>query len=269
MDNLKKEIVQYISSRQHKTAVIHSDIVFGFPIKITDREQFFQSHIEELSNALRGLNLWLPTFNYDFCKGIPFNVSEDISRVGNLSEYFRTNVANWRSPIPVFSFAGTGTMPAIPCMEEVDPFGESSLFAYMNDAVLVHYGSNFNTTTHIHYIERISGNLLYRYDKLFRGIVKENNAEREVVLRFHVRPKDLSLNYRWEFIEQDLINQGLLLKLRKGRTLISLGSINEINLFWIEKMKDDPLYFLNQPTRINVEKKLNDLGKAFVISDFE
>ena len=269
MENLKKEIIQYISSGQHKTAVIHSDIVFGFPVKITDRDQFLQSHIDELSDILQGLDMWFPTFNYDFCQGVPFNVSEDKSSVGNLSEYFRTNVAKWRCPIPVFTYAGTGTMPTIPCTGEVDPFGEFSLFAQMDNAVLIHYGSTIKATTYIHYVERMSGNLLYRYDKLFRGIVKENNAEREVVLRFHVRPKDLSLSYRWEFIEQDLINQGLLIKLRKGRTIISLGRFSEINLFWQEKMKEDPLYFLDPQTRIKVETKLNELGRAFVISDFE
>ena len=55
----------------------------------------------------------------------------------------------------------------------LDPFGSDTVFGLIHraDGVVMMYGAPFNSFTAIHYIERLSGGPLYRYDKLFSGKV--------------------------------------------------------------------------------------------------
>lgn len=150
----------------------------------------------------------MPSFNYDFCKGKPFNLKEDISQVGTLSEYFRQEIASWRSSTPVFSFSGTGVMPQQELGSVIDPFDDTSLFGFLNknNGLLMHYGSAFQATTLIHYAERISGNLIYRYNKKFNGLICDAKNY-EVTLNYHVIPKNVSLVYDWAKLERHLLEK--------------------------------------------------------------
>ncbi|MDN5215476.1 AAC(3) family N-acetyltransferase [Fulvivirgaceae bacterium BMA12] len=266
--NIKSLIIKYNSDR----ILIHSDVLFGFKIKFEDHKHFLESHTTMLKGLCEGLDIWMPAFNYDFCKGKTFDVKQDVSQVGNLSEYFRSNISEWRSPIPVFSFAGLGVKPTLSDKIEIDPFDGDSLFAILHrkKGLLMHYGSGFHTTTLIHYVERISEKLFYRYDKVFKSdIIDENNIKRAVNLNYHVRPLGYSLGYDWKKLEQELIENNLLFKFKEGRTCILIGGIEDIVFFWLSKLNDDPLYFLDDKTRLWVDEKLKILNRPFLLTDFE
>ena len=272
MELIKKKLKEYISLNGNSHILIHSDVLFGLKIKFENQEQYLKKHISELIEISAPLDIIMPSFNYDFCKGKTYDIKKDISQVGTLSEYFRKNISTWRTSIPVFNFSGTGGNP-IPEFEEViDPFDDTSMFGFLdkNKGILMHYGSGFNTTTLIHYVERISERLIYRYDKEFNGVINSaDNQNSTSKLKYHVRPMNFSLNYDWDKIESDLIKEKVILKIKEGRTQIIIGRTDEIVKSWLSKIKENPFYFLNKETKKLVKKKYNKLERPFLISDFE
>jgi hypothetical protein len=63
---------------------------------------------------------------------------------------------------------------------------------------------------------------------------------------------------------RDLILAGLMIKLSDFRFEIRLINAVDLANFWINKMREDPLYLLNTNT-----PKLEKLGRPFLLSDFE
>lgn len=252
--------------------LIHSDLMRGFSIPFKGRDQFQQKHIDVLVEVCNGKNIWMPAFNYDFCRGLPFSVNESPSKVGNLTEYYRLKIGEWRTATPVFSFVGVGEKPEFDMSGEFDPFGERSVFHYLyeQDAVLMHYGSALASTTILHYAERMSGVLIYRYDKIFTGImINSNEKETEVKLKYHVRPMNRHLDYNWEVLENDLVINGILRIFQEGRTRILICRARQLVDFWVDCMKNDPLYLLDEESRHWIEPIYVKRKLPFMKQDFE
>jgi aminoglycoside N3'-acetyltransferase len=110
-------------------AFIHSDIFYGFKFgKKLSRIQQLQAHWQALKNLIDDRPIWMPAFNYDFPKTHQFDVLTSKSQVGVLPEFFRTQVASWRSCVPIFSFSGDDKTPISHVSAIIDPFDELSLF---------------------------------------------------------------------------------------------------------------------------------------------
>ena len=272
MTRIKEESMNYISKNGNSHILIHSDVLYGYKIKFENQTQFLTQHLIELKETCQTLDILMPTFNYDFCKGKPFDINKDESQVGALSEYLRKNKSSWRSSTPVFNFSGTGINPLPIIGSKVDPFDDSSMFGFLhkNKGLLMHYGSGLHTTTLIHYTERISGKLIYRYDKIFKGqVIGLNDSNHNVELRYHVRPKDCIIDYDWLKIETELLNSKIIDKYKEGRTQIIIMRIDKVVDFWLEKLNMDSFYFLKEKTCQWVKCKYNDLKRPFLITDFE
>lgn len=269
---VRENIKRYISENGNTHILIHSDILFGLKIKFENQEIFLEEHYKELKAVCQPLKILMPSFNYDFCKGSPYNIKESESQVGTLSEYFRKNKATWRTSIPVFNFSGLGDNPLPNKYGEIDPFDESSVFGYLheNKGIIMHYGSGFHTSTLIHYVERISNKLIYRYDKVFKGkVIDIDDISNACELIYHVRPMGYKLDYDWSKIEEDLIENGIIQKYREKRTKILIGRIDKIVDFWLTCLNNNPFYLLDKETRNWVEAKFNELNRPVTLTDFE
>jgi aminoglycoside N3'-acetyltransferase len=269
---IKEQIQNELAEINADIILIHSDIRHGFEIPIRSEADFFSMNIDELKSLIPGRGIWMPAFNYDFSKEVPFDTRNTPSQVGALTEYFRKNVAEWRTPVPFFSFAGTEEQPKTDISRIVDPVGPESAFQALYDkgALLMHYGSSFSTTTILHFAERMSGCLSYRYDKVFPGkVITSSGKEVDVVLNYHVRPLNKHLDYDWDKIEKDLVENQILHSFAEGRTRLSLCKIMTLTDYWKERIMQDPLYLLDSESRMWAEPFLDKLGRPFLISDFE
>ncbi len=266
------KVLDVVENLNPKRVLIHSDIMKGFPIKLTDRNKFLSSHAELLISLYNNAALWVPVFNYNFCKGDVFSIQETPSQLGVLSEYFRKNISNWRTPTPVFSFSGVGQKPECELKPDLDPFDDNSAFHLFNnhDSLIMHYGSELKHTTIIHYIERISGKLVYRYDKSFSGtIIDEKGLKYTINLKYHVRPMGYHLDYDWVKLYDDLKGNGIVFNFNEGNTNILLIKSKELIDFWVEKLTEDSLYLLDDESKKWIVPKLNKLGRPFLLNDFE
>jgi len=270
---IKSEIKNILKGDDDVTVLIHADVMQGFKIPFLNRNDFLISHYNEIKGLHDNLNIWMPTFNYGFLQNKIFDIRNSKSQVGVLSEHFRQNISEWRSSMPVFSFSGTGNILPFELTDSIlDPFGKSSDFnvLYENNAWLMHYGSLFSSSTILHYAERISEKLLYRYDKLFAGsILSLNDSILEVAIKYHVRPMNNYLGYDWLKIENDLIAEGILFKFEKDNTKILLSRIKDLIDFWVVKLNDDPFYLLDRESKLWVIPAVDKLGRSFLITDFE
>ena len=252
---------------------VHSDVfrTVRLVAPSRDRRALLDAHVDLLKRVSGDRGLWLPSFNYDFPRSGVFDVADDESQVGPIPEHFRTSAAEWRTPVPMFSVAGTGSAPLIEWGENTNPFGVNSIFARLvaEDGVVLYYGDTFHYNTLVHYSEREAGGPVYRYDKLFRGrVIMTDGSSIGGSLQYHVRPMNTGLEYDWPRLKKEAENAGVLRHL-DGYPEILAASAKGLNDLWISNLGNDPFALLDDATRSWAEPKVEKLGRRFVISDFE
>lgn len=238
---------------------------------VRDRIAFLDAHIAVLHQAAEGRPLWLPAFNYDFPRTLVFDVRRTESQLGPVPERFRLSSAEWRTPIPIFSIAGTGADPQPRWETGTDPFGEESIFGELvrSDGVVLYYGDTFHYNTLVHYSERMSGGPVYRYDKLFPGkVIMADGTESEGSLYYHVRPLGTGLEYDWARLQEEAIGTGVCRRL-EGAPEILVASAKALSDLWVSGLRRDSFSLLDRKSRQWVEPAIEELGRRFVISDFE
>jgi len=236
-----------------------------------DRAAYLDAHLTLLKDATAGRELWIPTFNYDFPRTRVYDVTQSPSELGPLPERFRIHAADWRTQVPIFSTAGVGAEPPVKWGEETDPFGNDSIFAQLveRDGVVLYYGETFHYNTLVHYAERIRGGPPYRYDKVFPGTVIV--ADETVItgsLIYHVRPLGTGLEYNWPGMLESALKSGVCRRLDRHPEVLAASARGLCEL-WVERMRRDSLALLDAKTRAWVEPALEDLGRGFLIGDFE
>ena len=253
-----------------------SDVKRGLDVAIPQpfsREQYLANHYAGISRIFPDADFWVPAFNYDFSKSRVFNLSRDRSQVGHLSEYFRTRVAKFRTMVPIYSFAGTGSLLELHVGESVlNPFGANSIFARMveRDALIFAYGCNWFHHTIIHYCEELAGALLYRYFKTFSGHLQiSEQVSHSVAVRFHVRPLGFVIDYDWPRLRDDLTATHVLTSFVHGQQQFHFLSSKALVRYWCERLQDDPLYLLTPKTKKAVTDRLETIGGPFTLEEFE
>lgn len=229
--------------------------------------------VAQLQEAVGGRSLWVPTYNYDYCRTGLYDVSDDPAQLGALPEFFRTKKAGWRSDTPVFSVAGTGMAPSSIPGDIVDPFGERSEFHQLckRRGLLLFYGVAFSPT-HTHYVERTATPVgpLYRYDKFFSGRIKYSaTKERVVSLKYHVAPRGVAVKYDMPRLKHELLDAGVMKSLppRFGRSYVVPAS--DLTAFWHDRLHRDPFYFMDATCRPDLERLVGALGRRLEIADFD
>src|SRR3989344_2700659 len=146
--------------RAGSTLFVHSGLqAFGkLPAGMT-REPLCLTLIDVLLRAVgKNGTVVMPTFNYAFCRGVPFNVQKTPSEVGTLSEFFRGERHVVRSKHPIFSVAAYGKRARDLTAVNMDSFGPGTFFANFLEAggtFIFMGGATFcNSCTFIHQIER-------------------------------------------------------------------------------------------------------------------
>lgn len=236
-----------------------------------DRVALLDAHLDVLMDAAGDRGLWLPSFNYDFPRTHRFDLANDPSQLGPLPEHFRQTRQEWRTPVPMFSVSGVGAVAEVGWGEETDPFGPESVFAELErrDGVIVYYGDTFHYNTIVHYAERKSGGPIYRYDKIFRGVVVlESGKEFSGSLDYHVRPLGSGLDYDWPRLLNDALESGVCVRL-EGHPEVLAASARALTEHWMRAMKDDPFSLLDDKTQRWVRLAHEEIGRRFRIGDFE
>ena len=274
LNSINQEVKLISNNIGNGNVIIHSDIKFLFLFEFESKTDLLKKHLRNINYIFSEFNIWMPVFNYGFTKTGIYNIDKDKSQVGVLNDYFR-NFCDWRTTTPVFNFCGNGKYPINEIVEEctLNPFSYGLEFDYLykNKSIYCHYGSDISHSTIIHYAENISNKLLYRYPKLFKGEVHHNGIITNIFLDYHVTPLNPRIEYDWKKIHKDLLRKNLLFefKIFGDVNYITLFSVKNVSDYWINKLNEDPFYFLNEESKKWVLPKIDQLGRGFKLTDFE
>ena len=228
---------------------------------------------ERLRTVVGDRELWVPTYNYDFCKTGFFSVDDDPAQIGALPEYYRKSEADWRTDTPVFSVCGSGSRPASIPGEIIDPFGVHSEFHQLceRDGSLLFFGVLFSPTM-THYVERVATaeGPLYRYDKLFHGRVRDSLREYDVTMKYHVIPQGVTLKYDMVRLQRELLEASIMRPLQPEFGVSFVVSARELIKAWGEGLVADPYYLLDDASRRVAEELVSvHGGHRLQISEFD
>lgn len=116
--------------------------------------------------------LLLPLFNFDFTKGVPFDIRTTPSQMGALTEAARLRADAVRTGHPVYSFAVLGAEARrFAQVDNFSAYGEDSPFAILRELdgkVAALDLEDFDSMTIYHHVEELK-RVPYRYAKDFSG----------------------------------------------------------------------------------------------------
>lgn len=135
--------------------------------------------------------LVVPTYTYSIGRGTVFEVETTPSSIGEFPEVFRQRRNVVRSRDPMLSSAALGpNAPAILRQISNQCYGVGSVFDNLmkKNAVICTLGLGMWWATFCHYIEKMA-DAPFRFDKLFRGRVRECGQETEEEWIYFAAPR--------------------------------------------------------------------------------
>lgn len=161
--NIKRTLAEY---RRNKIFISPQDIL--------------QSFIDVVGN--KG-TLLLPLFNFDFTKGIAFDIRSTESQMGALTEAARRFTGAIRTGHPIYSFAAIGYMSSeFEGVDNISGYAEDSPFGLLkrlNGKIGSLDLDDQSSMTFYHHVEEVK-RVDYRYFKSFSGDYIDSCGEREV-----------------------------------------------------------------------------------------
>jgi aminoglycoside N3'-acetyltransferase len=190
-----------------------------------------------------------PTYNYDFCRGAPYDHLQTKSQVGQFTEFLRLHSGVKRSFHPVYSHAVLGGKQEF-FLENPSKsaFGKGSFFNRLHDqnALLVFLGASVNSATFIHYVEQALG-VAYRFSKIFSGKVTYEGKTYDDSFEIFSRYLELDTELDLRPLLKRMESRGLAKKTSLGRGMVigvrTADLFNEAAGFY----KENPFCLLARP----------------------
>lgn len=187
---MNKEVVNELSDNWLKSGLEKNDTVLVH----SSLSSFFKKYnsrgtdltpgdiLQSLMNAV-GENgtLIFPVYNFEFTKGIPFDINKSRSETGILTETARTHPAFVRTGHPMFSFTAAGYHKnKFEDLDNFSAFGKDSPFAVLTELegkiAAIDVAGEF-CMTYYHFVEE-SENAPNRSHKLFKGEYIDKNGNK-------------------------------------------------------------------------------------------
>lgn len=196
--------------------------------------------------------LIMPTFNFDFNKGIPWDVRMTPSRMGILTEFVRKDPRSKRVFHPFYSFAILGRhTDMLGSLRYKSAYERDSVFGKLRDldGKIMVIGLSYNDSmTFFHHIEQMEG-VDYRFLKQFTGeVTDENGSMYTDTFEMLVRDIDKGVKTMVDPMGA-LMEKAGIIKVRKiGEADVKLMKANEVYEFTAREMKRDPhlLYYIEK-----------------------
>lgn len=196
--------------------------------------------------------LIMPTFNFDFNKGVPWDVRTTPSKMGVLTELVRQDPRARRVFHPFYSFAILGKYAdRLGGLRYKSSYERNSVFGRLRDLdgkIMVIGLSYTNSMTFFHHIEQMEG-VEYRFLKQFTGEVTDENGN-TYTDTFEMLVRDIDKGVITEVDPMGfLMEEKGIIKVRKiGEADVKLMKANEVYEFSAREMRRDPhlLYYIKK-----------------------
>jgi aminopeptidase-like protein/aminoglycoside N3'-acetyltransferase len=200
--------------------------------------------------------LILPTFNYDFLKGVPWDIRTSPSQMGVLTELLRQDARARRMFHPIYSMAAIGRhADELASHQSNDCFGETTIFKKFRDwdAKILIIGLAYSKSmTFLHHCEQ-AANVDYRFLKEFRGTAVDRQGKpHEVTYTMFVRDVDRGVVLDFEPMGALLDRQVVKMK-KVGLGDVRVMKCNDVFRVAVKALKEHPgpglTYILESPEK--------------------
>ena len=193
--------------------------------------------------------LLMPAFNFDFCKGVDWDVRETPSQMGYMTNLVRTDPRATRVFHPIYSFAVIGKYAqAFGDLRDKSSYGANSAFAKLCelDGKIMVIGLSYNDSmTFFHHIEEMEG-VDYRYLKDFTGNITDWEGNTTIdTYQMLVRNLEMKVETMVDPMGALMEEKGVIKSRIIGEADVKLMKANEVYDFTLREMKRDP-YLLYQ-----------------------
>ena len=196
--------------------------------------------------------LIMPTFNFDFNKGVPWDVRKTRSKMGALTEIVRMDPRAKRVFHPFYSFAILGKhAEMLGSLRYKSAYERNSVFGKLRDLdgkIMVIGLSYNNSMTFFHHIEQMEG-VDYRFLKQFTGEVTDENGNTYTdTFEMLVRDIDKGVLTMVDPMGALMEEHGVIQSAKIGEADVKLMKANEVYEFTAREMKRDPhlLYYVEK-----------------------
>jgi aminoglycoside 3-N-acetyltransferase len=196
--------------------------------------------------------LIMPTFNFDFCKGEPWDVRETPSHMGIITELVRQDERSCRVFHPIYSFAIIGKHAQALCAHRYkSSYGPDSVFGKLRqlDGKIMIVGLDYtNSMTFFHHVEELEG-VDYRYMKEFTGQVTDWDGKTyEDTFTMLVRDLEKGVVTEVNPMGARMEEAGIVEIRQIGDATVKLMDANEVYEFTAREMRKEPglLYYVEE-----------------------
>ncbi len=185
-------------------------------------DEFINIIIEKLGK--KG-TLLLPTYNWNFCQGEPFDYYKTVGKTGYLGNAVLKRDDFKRTKNPIYSFAVWGAGKDYLCsIDNPFCFGYNTPFDYLvkNNAISIAIDVEFNNYyTICHHAEQLIG-VPYRYNKYFKaGYTDENNHTFKALSIMNVRCMELDIIGEANKLYQQFLNEKIAYEIHIDKHTVS------------------------------------------------
>ncbi|HEY5903413.1 MAG TPA: AAC(3) family N-acetyltransferase [Anaerolineales bacterium] len=196
--------------------------------------------------------LIMPTFNFDFNKGQPWDVRSTPSQMGVLTELVRKDPRAKRVFHPIYSFDILGKhADTLGSLRYKSSYERNSVFGKLRDldAKIMVVGLSYtNSMTFFHHIEQMEG-VDYRFLKQFTGEVTDwDGTTRTDTFEMLVRDIDKGVITEVDPMGALMEQAGVIKVGRIGEAAVKLMKANDVYAFTAREMRRDPhlLYYIKK-----------------------
>jgi aminoglycoside 3-N-acetyltransferase len=196
--------------------------------------------------------LIMPTFNFDFNKGVPWDVRKTRSKMGALTEVVRVDPRAKRVFHPFYSFAVLGKhAEMLGSLRYKSAYERNSVFGKLRDldGKIMVIGLSYNDSmTFFHHIEQMES-VDYRFLKQFTGEVTDENGNTYTdTFEMLVRDIDKGVMTMVDPMGALMEQAGVIQSAKIGEAEVKLMKANEVYEFTAREMKRDPhlLYYIKK-----------------------
>ncbi len=249
--NLREALLQ-VGAADCETLFIHSDIMFGTPVKGFRRTELLETLYQTIA-SLRVPNVIIPSFTYSFCNHEDYDVLNSKTSMGSFNEYYRKKENRYRTLDPLLSLSVPEKLK--PLFQNV---GEHSLgkgsgldiVHQMENVKFLFLGADMaGCFTYVHYVEKIL-DVPYRFDMPFEGnVVDENGTVSRRTQYIHTQCAGVQLPDRYDYFEKDLLSKGKLKRTPYGDKFISCISEKDAYEEIVRNIEENKFYYLAKPYR--------------------
>lgn len=157
--------------------------------------------------------LIFPTYTWDFCKGLPYDICKSDCKVGTLSNAVLQRPDFRRTKHPLYSFAVWGKDADYLCsLENVESFGPGTPFEYFYERHAKNLLLDISLTqgyTFTHHCEQL-GKASYRFFKKFTSLYIDEKGESSTrTYRMYVRKLALNPIEGFDQMEDEFLKNGI------------------------------------------------------------